>query len=76
MVSEQTKGVFAISVTPFSEDGEIDYRRVDSLIEFYIQKIVFDPTLVGFKLTEALVDLGLHQNKIRRFATPEHRMII
>jgi hypothetical protein len=76
MVSEQTKGVFAISITPFSGDGEIDYRSVDVLIEFYIQKIVLDPTWVGFKLTEALVDLGLHQNKIRRFAAPENRTII
>jgi dihydrodipicolinate synthase/N-acetylneuraminate lyase len=76
MLSEQTKGVFAISITPFSGDGEIDYRGVDFLIEFYIQKIVLDPTLVGFKLTEALVDLGLHQSKIRRFAAPERRTIL
>jgi dihydrodipicolinate synthase/N-acetylneuraminate lyase len=34
------QGVFAISVTPFCEDGEIDYRSLDSLVEFFTQKRV------------------------------------
>jgi 4-hydroxy-tetrahydrodipicolinate synthase len=47
MLSEQTKGVYVISATPFSPDGEIDYPSVDSLVEFYLEKGVHGITILG-----------------------------
>ncbi len=47
MLSEQTKGIYVISATPFSPDGEIDYPSVDSLIEFYLEKGVHGITILG-----------------------------
>lgn len=47
MLSEQTKGVFVISVTPFTDGGEIDYGSINSLMDFYIEKGVHGITLLG-----------------------------
>jgi 4-hydroxy-tetrahydrodipicolinate synthase len=47
LMSEETKGVYVISATPFTEDGEIDYSSVDTLIEFYISKGVHGMTILG-----------------------------
>jgi 4-hydroxy-tetrahydrodipicolinate synthase len=47
MLSEETKGVFVISATPFSDSGEIDFPSVDSLIEFYLSKGVHGITILG-----------------------------
>jgi len=47
MISEGTRGVFIISVTPFNEEGEIDYGSVDSLVEFYISAGVHGITILG-----------------------------
>jgi len=47
MLSEETKGVFVISATPFTDSGEIDYGSVDSLIEFYLGKGVHGITILG-----------------------------
>jgi 4-hydroxy-tetrahydrodipicolinate synthase len=47
MINERTKGVFIISVTPFTEHGEIDYPSVDSLVEFYVEAGVHGLTILG-----------------------------
>ena len=47
MLSEQTKGVFVISVTPFTDGGEIDYSCIGSLMDFYIEKGVHGITILG-----------------------------
>jgi 4-hydroxy-tetrahydrodipicolinate synthase len=47
MLSGETKGVFVISATPFTDQGEIDHRSVDSLIEFYLEKGVHGITILG-----------------------------
>ncbi len=47
MISAQSRGVFVISATPFSESGAIDEPSVDSLIEFYLAKGVHGITLLG-----------------------------
>jgi 4-hydroxy-tetrahydrodipicolinate synthase len=46
-ISEETKGVFAIAVTPFSVTGAIDYRSMDTLLEFYIRQRVHGLTILG-----------------------------
>jgi 4-hydroxy-tetrahydrodipicolinate synthase len=53
-----TNGVYIISVTPFTEQGEIDWPSVDTLVEFYIAKGVSGVTILGMmgeahKLAEA-----------------------
>jgi 4-hydroxy-tetrahydrodipicolinate synthase len=57
-IGPNTKGVYIISVTPFTDQGEIDWPSVDSLVEFYIAKGVSGVTILGMmgeahKLAEA-----------------------
>jgi len=46
-IGPDTNGVYIISVTPFTEAGEIDWASVDSLVEFYIGKRVSGITILG-----------------------------
>jgi len=57
-IGPHTRGVYIISVTPFIEEGDIDWASVDSLVEFYIEKGVSGVTILGMmgeaqKLAEA-----------------------
>ncbi len=47
MLSENSRGVFVISATPFADSGEIDYGSVDTLIDFYLGKGVNGITILG-----------------------------
>jgi 4-hydroxy-tetrahydrodipicolinate synthase len=47
LISEKTRGVYVISATPFTDNGEIDYPSVDTLIEFYLSKGVHGITILG-----------------------------
>jgi len=38
LINEQTSGVYIISITPFYENGSIDFKSVDSLVEFFLEK--------------------------------------
>jgi 4-hydroxy-tetrahydrodipicolinate synthase len=56
-IGPHTKGVYVISVTPFTDQGDIDWMSVDSLVEFYIAKGASGVTILGMmgeaqKLTE------------------------
>lgn len=46
-ISEQTKGVFVISATPFTADGSIDFASLDTLVEYYLGHGVHGITLLG-----------------------------
>lgn len=46
-LDERTQGVFIISVTPFHEDGSLDFASLDSVLEFYIGQGVHGITLLG-----------------------------
>jgi len=46
-IGSDTRGVYIISVTPFTDDGAIDWASVDSLVEFYIGKGVSGVTILG-----------------------------
>src|SRR5215831_11691589 len=57
-IGPDTSGVYIISVTPFTDAGEIDWASVDTLVEFYIGKGVSGVTILGMmgeaqKLTES-----------------------
>lgn len=47
MLDESAKGVFAISATPFAEDGSLDLESTDRLIEFYLDSGVSGLTILG-----------------------------
>ena len=47
LIDEQTSGVYVISITPFAEDGSIDFKSVDSLVEFFLEKGVTGITILG-----------------------------
>jgi len=46
-IGPNTNGVYVISVTPFTDQGDIDWPSVDSLVEFYIAKGVSGITILG-----------------------------
>lgn len=47
LISEQTKGVYVIAVTPFTPDGAIDRRSVESVTDFYFDKGADGLTILG-----------------------------
>jgi 4-hydroxy-tetrahydrodipicolinate synthase len=47
LLDASAKGMYAISATPFTENGEIDWASVETLIEFYLQCGVSGLTILG-----------------------------
>lgn len=47
LLTEDAKGIFIISATPFADDGALDLDSTDTLIEFYIEKGVHGITILG-----------------------------
>jgi len=47
LLTEDAKGVYTISATPFDDTGAIDYKSADSLVEFYLDKGVAGLTILG-----------------------------
>ena len=47
LLDAAAKGVYAISATPFTDAGEIDWASLDSLIDFYLQGGVSGLTILG-----------------------------
>ena len=46
-ITGNTRGVFIISVTPFTDGGSIDWASVDSVTEFYLGCGVNGITILG-----------------------------
>lgn len=46
-IGPDSRGVYIISVTPFTDGGDIDWPSVDSLVEFYLDKGVSGVTILG-----------------------------
>lgn len=46
-LSENAKGVYIISATPFDDDGSADFNSADSLVEFHIEKGISGMTILG-----------------------------
>ena len=46
-LNEQIKGVFAISATPFADDGSLDLQGADQLMDFYLDCGVHGLTILG-----------------------------
>ncbi len=46
-ITRETRGVYIISATPFSEEGTIDMGSLDRLTDFFIEKNVAGITILG-----------------------------
>ncbi len=46
-LTAQARGVFAVSVTPFHDDGELDLGSTERLVDFYLSHAVDGLTLLG-----------------------------
>lgn len=64
-ISEQSKGVFVISVTPFTETGEIDWDSLDRVTDFYLEKGADGLTILGM-MGEAPKMTGAESAEIAR----------
>lgn len=47
LISSATKGVFVISITPFTETGELDHDSTDRVTDFYVDKGADGLTILG-----------------------------
>ncbi len=47
LISEESRGVFVIMATPFADDGALDLRSADRLVEFCLEEGVYGFTLLG-----------------------------
>lgn len=57
-ITAETKGVFVIAVTPFTETGALDHDSIDRMVDFYMDKGADGLTILGMmgeapKLTQA-----------------------
>lgn len=46
-ITQNSKGVFPISITPFKENGDIDFESTDRLTDFYLEKGADGLTILG-----------------------------
>jgi 4-hydroxy-tetrahydrodipicolinate synthase len=46
-LDETATGVYIISATPFTDDGEVDLDSTDRLVDFYVEKKVTGITILG-----------------------------
>lgn len=58
LISQDTKGVFVIAVTPFHDNGALDGSSIDRMVDFYYEKGADGLTILGMmgeapKLTQA-----------------------
>jgi len=47
LLNETAKGVYIIAVTPFRDDGEIDFASTDRVVDFYLEKGATGLTVLG-----------------------------
>ena len=46
-ISPDTRGVFIIAATPFTDSGEVDYDSIDTLTDFYMSFGIDGLTILG-----------------------------
>jgi 4-hydroxy-tetrahydrodipicolinate synthase len=47
MLTGDTRGIFTIAPTPFTEDGALDLASADTMVDFYLEREVDGVTLLG-----------------------------
>lgn len=70
LITRQTRGVYMIAATPFTDQGDIDHDSIRSMVDFYASHGVSGLTILGMmgesnKMTSderrAVIDTVLHQ---------------
>src|SRR5690606_16481339 len=46
-LDETASGVYVIAVTPFTDEGALDEKSIDQVVEFYLEKGVAGITILG-----------------------------
>ena len=46
-LNETARGVYVIAVTPFTDDGSLDFASTDRLVDFYLESGVTGITVLG-----------------------------
>ena len=77
LLESNAKGVFVISVTPFADDGSIDFESLDRAIDFYFDKGADGITILGM-MGEApkLAMAESHEVSARAIARAGNRPVI
>lgn len=47
LLNEQSRGVFVIAATPFTDQGALDIASVDTMVDFYLERGVSGLTVLG-----------------------------
>jgi 4-hydroxy-tetrahydrodipicolinate synthase len=47
LIHTQTRGVFVIAATPFTDSGEVDFASIDTLVDFYMSFGIDGLTILG-----------------------------
>ena len=47
LIDEKSRGVFPIAVTPFTEDGVVDFASIDPMVDFYLESGCSGLTILG-----------------------------
>lgn len=47
LIGRDTRGVFVIAATPFTETGAVDYASIDTMVDFYLEKGASGLTILG-----------------------------
>lgn len=74
LLDHTAQGVFAIAVTPFTPEGEVDYASVDSMTDFYLRSGVTGLTILGIMGEAPKLDpaeaLAISNQVVRRSKIP------
>jgi 4-hydroxy-tetrahydrodipicolinate synthase len=46
-IGRETKGLFVIAATPFTENGAVDFASIDTMVDFYLEKEATGLTILG-----------------------------
>ena len=66
MLTEAAKGVFTISVTPFTPDGAVDFDSLDRVVDFYIEKGATGLTILGMMGEAGKLSASESEEVVRR----------
>ena len=65
-LDESARGVYIISATPFTENGEVDVDSTDRLVDFYIEKGVTGITVLGMMGEAQKMSMAESETFLRR----------
>ena len=77
LLDHTASGVYAIAVTPFKNDGAVDFDSVDKMTDFYLGCGVTGLTILGIMGEAPKLDpaeaLAISNQVVSRTKNPDHR---